>query len=660
MRACVHASGQEYLVKKLALQEQQQQQDPRNRQGPSGRRVATACSRLVYLWTLSRLVVDAIPPSIVHAHTHTMTLWIHWFVLLFVVAIDAEILYKGCAAPADLGGYDKIGFLPNVCIQNHHFTNRRHAWFLRNSLVRNTVFTSCTFANERNARTNFHGVSWQSVTFRNCTFSGASRGSVLSFTQTSFHNVVFDECRFDTTADVLFSQFALRNVRFSKCSFASRVQLELGDLRAVKFEDSRFFNGSHKRSDVQVLLSKVSVHGLRLVRLHGRAALRVQQAVAERITMSNASLASFSCHEHLDDRAAEAQLKVELSSTVMEGVKFSDGVYCDQTMFDSLEVRNVQVRRYMMLRRSQVSNMDVSNVSSYSNETRSVFDLSNSIVRGRRLEGLETNEITFARTLFPLSIFLKGSQLSTARIDVTDAVFSQERVNAECCTVACALRGCKCDVSLEPTFCPRGNSSVNVNVKDSCFPGDSTVQVVMHDDDTRRRTVRMSELRVGQRAMDGANGNDSASAVYFFGHASAHSVGVYVVVSTRAGARLALSEGHTIEVARRGLIAARDLRVGDRLLAANGDRVAVTAITRELREGMYAPTTSSGQIVVNGIVVTCYTESVRFDVAHALLAPLRAVFGDGAWTGAMAMARGFARVWKWTERTDTRWNAIDF
>ncbi|KAK1859527.1 hypothetical protein I4F81_002122 [Pyropia yezoensis] len=152
-------------------------------------------------------------------------------------------------------------------------------------------------------------------------------------------------------------------------------------------------------------------------------------------------------------------------------------------------------------------------------------------------------------------------------------------------------------------------------------------------------------------------------------HADPAGVAPLVVVSTSAwGAPLALTPGHYLPLATaaaddarcthhdgRCLVPARALVVGDALLAAATTAAPVAAcnatahptVTRlgagVSTTGLYAPHTASGWLVVDGLVVSAYTEAVPPAVAHAAVGVLRAaaVLGGGWQT---LVAQGVLRV----------------
>lgn len=81
---------------------------------------------------------------------------------------------------------------------------------------------------------------------------------------------------------------------------------------------------------------------------------------------------------------------------------------------------------------------------------------------------------------------------------------------------------------------------------------------------------------------------------------------------------------------RATMIAARRMRAGMRLVTADGGVTTVERVGRTWARGLYNPQTTDGSIVVDGVVVSTYTEAVGPPSAHALLTPVRALF---KWAG---------------------------
>lgn len=95
-----------------------------------------------------------------------------------------------------------------------------------------------------------------------------------------------------------------------------------------------------------------------------------------------------------------------------------------------------------------------------------------------------------------------------------------------------------------------------------------------------------------------------------------------------------LTADHLVPVLGGTVLRAAELREGDRLVvlprAHHSSRATISQITQVRSQGMYAPVTMSGYIVLEGgVVVSCYTNAVGEVTSHALLAPVRALFVMG-------------------------------
>lgn len=108
----------------------------------------------------------------------------------------------------------------------------------------------------------------------------------------------------------------------------------------------------------------------------------------------------------------------------------------------------------------------------------------------------------------------------------------------------------------------------------------------------------------------------------------------FVRLVTRGGQELTATSGHYV-YANGIVMPAERVCVGDALWSAgehtdgaSKERIDTTivSVTRGVMEiGLYNPQTTDGNIVVNGFVVTTYTEAVPPVLAHALLTPIRAL-----------------------------------
>lgn len=197
--------------------------------------------------------------------------------------------------------------------------------------------------------------------------------------------------------------------------------------------------------------------------------------------------------------------------------------------------------------------------------------------------------------------------------------FIPEAAGAASSRVTCFYR----KSTLGPPTPPRAGGSV-------CFPASATVTTPMGK-------VPMSKLRIGDSIAVHTDtiGGDKTSRtqwaeVYFFSHrdaqACAEFVRVYAVdIANNAVNAVVLTPSHYLYAsdgsARLRLAPAGSLRAGQRI--ASG---VVKCVTQEQYTGLYAPHTTLGEPIVDGVLVSQYTTTVRPAAAHAILAPLRAVW----------------------------------
>lgn len=408
-------------------------------------------------------------------------------------------------------------------------------------------------------------------------------------------------------------------------------------------EESKFLsspNGIILDGDGSVTFSEVTVNRLSFQDSISQSTIRFQDAVVQNFDIQDSEIGSLACHEEVIAKK-DATRKTELNETMIFNVSMSNGMYCDQTTFNGLHLEGIRVRDRIDLCQGDIENLVAIEVTSLSNQTSSEFALCSTEVRGKLIADITTSKITFARTIFSEPMKLEGFSVMNTSTDLTDTVFSQERINNECCTVSCLSQGCKCDIPLEPLFCPRGNSSVNVNVKDSCFPADSTVSVV--NSHGRIDKKRMQDLQHGDLVM---HANDAPPTdIFFFGHRTeqyAHyRIFETIVTDAQLGEdirTLAISKGHLLPVIGRGVIPAREIKIGDALVTVEGGQAIVAKAKDQILRGMYAPTSLSGELAVNGIRVSCYTDIVPSWLAHVTLAPLRGMYRLGGSAVALVMS----------------------
>lgn len=160
-------------------------------------------------------------------------------------------------------------------------------------------------------------------------------------------------------------------------------------------------------------------------------------------------------------------------------------------------------------------------------------------------------------------------------------------------------------------------SDENGDDEAACFPADATVRL------STGECKRMSDLSVGDRVQ---TGSDSFSPIFLFTHRESLSYHTFLHLRTSGKNELLVSPTHYIHLADGKTTPARLAVIGDELLLADGSTDRIVSITRSLRRGLYNPQTLQGNILVDNVLVSTYTEAIQPGIAHALLTPLRAVF----------------------------------
>jgi len=166
-----------------------------------------------------------------------------------------------------------------------------------------------------------------------------------------------------------------------------------------------------------------------------------------------------------------------------------------------------------------------------------------------------------------------------------------------------------------------------------CFSGYSTVNV------KGKGTIRLNKLKVGD-AVKTTNG--SYSEVYSFSHKQESAEGIYLEIFTKDMPKnqpLEITKNHLIYVFDKNLKStklafASDVKVGDFLVGVAGlpSRVKSIHLVKGFR-GLYTPMTTTGDILVNGVLASSYTAVDTFDgvlpekmlhwLSHGTMAPYR-------------------------------------
>ena len=115
----------------------------------------------------------------------------------------------------------------------------------------------------------------------------------------------------------------------------------------------------------------------------------------------------------------------------------------------------------------------------------------------------------------------------------------------------------------------------------------------------------------------------------------------FVEINTKSGRTLSISSGHLLHIGdAKNLKAAGTVEEGHTITLADGTTDKVVGITKAVKAGIYAPQTTTGEIVVDGVLASCFTDYSSPALQRAMLAPIRLMYEvNGAnWLGANADA----------------------
>lgn len=607
---------------------------------------------------------------------------------LFFGPVAADINFRHCDGPIDLGGHEKEGNIHNACVKDHHFQGEHHAWVIRNTLIKNTNFTSCTFRNIGRTMQSFWGTVWERVIFKDSTFASAIAGptsssskssfipeSLALFQNVSFRNVQFINCTFEKGVDIVFLQFVFRQVSFQQCRFLGTFFALRGLVQDVIVEKSIFgdaylnrTNNSSASDDSSrykgdMHFSHVEISDFGFMENDGtNNTLSFGSAMVRDAQLSLSSLGSFQCEVSWDEIAQldipytcdaspskttqcdETIHTTEMNDTSIGNVTFYDGVYCQRITGKYVSVRNVKIRNMIDLSKSRMTDLVLDDIVGDEPFRKTNILLNDSTIAREKLSNLLTTNVTLTDATFTDAMLFSNVSISDKRVDVMNALFVQERIGGECCSIVCETRGCVCAIEYKPIWCPQANVTTRSTNQGSCFPADALLRT--KDESGKVVETRMDAVRLGMEAVGNTENMDEDSQVgsfgqiFFFGHKDAHgedifvrlTVSVYDSTTIGKGAQrivettsVQLSKEHLIGVIGRGYVTAGSVNVGEQVMTIWG-RGRVTNVAYEWGRGLYAPVTTTGDMIVNGVLVSCFTEHVDYVTATALLLPLRWAF----------------------------------
>lgn len=139
------------------------------------------------------------------------------------------------------------------------------------------------------------------------------------------------------------------------------------------------------------------------------------------------------------------------------------------------------------------------------------------------------------------------------------------------------------------------------------------------------RALPVARLRTGDRVHVGRG---RYSPVFAWTHRDPAADAACVAIDAGLSRPLILTPGHFV-YANGAAVPAGSVRPGDALRGADGRMLVVRGVQAVHAKGLYNPQTLQGDIVVEGVIVSTYTQMVERVQAHALLAPVRATFRCG-------------------------------
>lgn len=541
--------------------------------------------------------------------------------------VTADVFWENCESPADHP--DTVdGDYYNLCVVSEEFEGRSHSWKFTKGEIKSSKFTNCIFENRPSAPSNFTEATWSDVVFDGCSFGSIDidYGKEMVFDKTTMTNVEFKNCAFDHTITLIFSDFLMNNVTFLNCSFKGDTIFTMGVMNKASIFDSMIMHSTETMTpgeNESFTFQSVTINQLDVVGSHFVNPLRFQGVDAADVSVNDSMINEFHCHSDAD-KHGNIEYLTHLNDTALQKVEFFDKVVCDQTSWRGFYGGNITFYDNADFSKSSIYGLYWDEVKSVKKEGGECHELSfeESSIDRRVLANITVDCVAnFKKTVFK-TVFVRNFWADKPNFE--DAMFiGQEYIDGQCCSVVCAPLKCLCNVSEPSGTCPAARGPINVTapLMGSCFPGDATVKTM------EGRVVTMEELAAREKI---AVGGGEHSDVFFFGHRAGDVEAEYLRIEhTGSKAPLRMSESHYLYV-NGALRIAGTVRAGDRLRGADGkDTVTVLYVSREKGQGMYAPTSVHGDLLVDGVVVSSYTDAIHPGLAHRLLYPLRLLYRYG-------------------------------
>lgn len=120
-------------------------------------------------------------------------------------------------------------------------------------------------------------------------------------------------------------------------------------------------------------------------------------------------------------------------------------------------------------------------------------------------------------------------------------------------------------------------------------------------------------------------GGSKFSEVFMFTHQDASIMARFVNLTVASGEHVVITPNHYM-YGGEGMKLAGDMQLGQVMQMFDGRLENVVRKEYLVRRGLYNPQTMQGDVVVNGFRASTYTKYVQKEMAHSLLAPLRAFY----------------------------------
>lgn len=516
----------------------------------------------------------------------------------------------------------------NLCILDELFKDRSHSWKFTQATIKETTFRNCAFQNKEEAPNNFTDAIWENVVFEGCTFGSidVKYGPRMVFDHTSMVNVRFENTLFHHSVELVFDRFKMDNVTFSNCSFTGNTVFSLGTMNAVTIEKSKFVHNVETMTagnNESLIFKQVTINTMNLIDNEFVHPIKFEALDAADVSFNKTKFGEFFCHGFDDE--GEVSLRTQFNDTSFDSCFFRGKVVCDETTWRGFYAGNVTFFDDADFSKSKITDIAWHTVKSAIDENDpecKVLNFSQSYVLRKTLSDITIDcDASFEQTKFE-KVLVSDFFAKNANFDSAEFI-KQEYIDGECCTTACRPLLCKCNVTDPSGSCPTARYPVNASLsKPTCFPGDATVRNVGGE------VITMEQLALNEKI---AIGNGKHSDIYFFGHRDSEEDTEFIKLSHNAQHQkpLKLSASHYLYV--NGLLrTAGSVVVGDVLRGENGnDDLIVMDVEKVEGKGVYAPTSLHGDLLVDGVIVSSYTDAIHPTTAHRLLHPLRLLYRAG-------------------------------